>query len=659
MEDSVRENRAAVIAINWQNSAESDRVTHPKLEVFVQKLSSDPFPDITELLRQSFATVLANSTDGNMSEFAADIRETNWSLQTYPTFPRTENADFGQFATSFCVFPIVLILMPFIQLVLQEKESKVSALSFIMGCPESAYWCAAFLLPFALSLIPYVIVAGCLSFGFALKGNDFSLLLVIFILFVIGHIWFMFVLSTLIRTALGEKLFTITLTVVVMISASISQSSALRPGKAQAITNQATSIVPITALQLTLISQYQHLIATNRTVGWGDLYMDMTYPTAWGLAWLFIDAILYFVLFVILNALKDRKFGSPPLGWRGLFKLEAWRRLFRSEDKTLFRILHAASRMIGVDGMRKVYSEPKDVAALDGIDFAIDPGEVIAVIGANRAGKSTMVNILSGVEDATEGRFGIAGTQSSFRDIQQHIGVVFADNILIPLLSVREQLQLFAAFRGLPASALETAIDMVATSLEIAEVLDTRARDLNAAQQRKLCIALSLLGHPPIILMDEPSAGIDFEARRLIWKTIASIEETTVIVTSRELEEAEVVCSRLFFLSQGKLTRCGTPAQFRRQFKCGYSLRIMKDDGTLDDVVRLAHSFVPEAHVDEDRPDTIALPVVDAVPAFLSALNERQHDLGVREYTVGIERLDDVLLKLVENDEAEFDSHMK
>jgi ABC-type multidrug transport system ATPase subunit len=373
----------------------------------------------------------------------------------------------------------------------------------------------------------------------------------------------------------------------------------------------------------------------------------------WGLIWLGTDAVAYFLIFVIFNALNDRAFGTAPIGWRGLCQRRSWRRLFESSDRDVGRILQATSQMIHVEGLRKVYSTSKDVCALDGISFEIDPGEVIIVIGPNGAGKSTMINILSGAMEPTEGTFSIAGTQSSFRDIQKYLGIVFQDNVIVPLLSVREHLQLFGAFRGIPLEALAEAIDVFGATLQLTEMLDNRAGDLSGGQKRKLCIAMSLLGSPPIVIMDEPTAGVDVQARQIIWKTIASLHETTTIVTSHALEEAEAVSSRLFIVSKGKLPFCGTSTQLRSQFKCGYLLKIARDDGTTGEVLSLAQRFVPDAHLVEDRTDTIGIPVDDSIPAFLAALSQRQRELGVTGYSFAVEQLEDMLLRLIESDEAQ------
>jgi ABC-type multidrug transport system ATPase subunit len=154
--------------------------------------------------------------------------------------------------------------------------------------------------------------------------------------------------------------------------------------------------------------------------------------------------------------------------------------------------------------------------------------------------------------------------------------------------------------------------------------------------------------------MDEPTAGVDVQARQLIWKTIAGLEGTTSLITSHALEEAEAVSSRLFIVSRGKVPFCGTSTELRNKYKCGYLLRIVREDGTTGRVTELAQSFVPDARLLEDRKDTIAMPVDQAVPAFLTELSERMEEYEVRSYSFAVEQLEDMLLKLIQSDEAAY-----
>jgi ABC-type multidrug transport system ATPase subunit len=202
---------------------------------------------------------------------------------------------------------------------------------------------------------------------------------------------------------------------------------------------------------------------------------------------------------------------------------------------------------------------------------------------------------------------------------------------------------------------IEQTLMFFADILQLTPMLDNRAGDLSGGQKRKLCIALSLLGHPRIVLMDEPTAGVDVQARQLIWKTIATLQDTTVIVTSHALEEAEAVSSRLFVVIGGKLPFVGTSTELRNEFKCGYILRI---EGNIAPVFALAQERVPGAKM-AARPDTIEMPVNREVPAFIREFEERKDEFGVISYSFAAEQLENVLLKLIETEEAKYEGNAK
>ncbi|OHT08819.1 ABC transporter family protein [Tritrichomonas foetus] len=244
-----------------------------------------------------------------------------------------------------------------------------------------------------------------------------------------------------------------------------------------------------------------------------------------------------------------------------------------------------------------------------------------------------------------------------FKDVQSYLGVCFQDNVIINLLSVREHFELFGALRGVPLKTLDDCIDYFATNMQLSHMLNNRAGDLSGGQKRKLCIGLSLLGNPPVVLMDEPTAGVDVQARQLIWKMIANLKETTSIITSHALEEAEAVSSRLFIVAGGKIPFCGTSTELRNKFKCGYLLRVDREDGTAGPVLELAQSFVSDAHLSDEREDLISMPVDSAIPAFLESLTEKEKEYGVRSYSFSVEQLEDMLLKLIQSEEVNQQNH--
>jgi ABC-type multidrug transport system ATPase subunit len=474
---------------------------------------------------------------------------------------------------------------------------------------------------------------------------------------VISHIWFIFFLSTFMVKGSSGRSITILLLVLSLFFGFLHQYFTLEESNSSSAVKHVFSLVPVSAFEMTIMAMYNEAINSQPPMKWSDINRDMKYSPATGIMWLVIDGVLFFLLFLFFNLMNRRQFGTPPIGWSNICNSDAWRRLFRDDDLCIGDVHAEASEFLEVIGLSKTYkSGNKNVRALDDVSFTIKTGEVIVVIGPNGAGKSSLINIIAGAAEPTEGVMKLMSARETnrFKDVQRYLGIVFQENVIIDLLSVREHMYLFGAFRGIPTDVLEDSMEFFAQTLQLTHMMDNRAGDLSGGQKRKLCIALSLLGNPPIVIMDEPTAGVDVQARQLIWKTIAGLEGTTSLITSHALEEAEAVSSRLFIVSQGKLPFCGTSTELRNRFKCGYLLRVVRDDGTVGRVLELAQSFIPSAHLVDDRRDTITMPVDDAVPRFLTELSEKLDEFQIISYSFAVEQLEDMLLRLIQSDEATY-----
>jgi ABC-type multidrug transport system ATPase subunit len=510
--------------------------------------------------------------------------------------------------------------MPDFQTILEDKDSKIAAFSFLMGCSETAYWLVNFLMPFLLSVPPYLIFSVALTQWFGLKGTDFFIIFILCLLFVISHIWFVLFLSTFMKQASSGRSVTVLLLILTMFFGVLHQQFTLDDSNSSDEVKHVFSLIPLSAFEMTLMAMYGEAMHSQAPIKWGDIRRNTAYPLYWGFLWLLTDAVIFFLLFLLFNVTMPRAFGTPPLGWRGLISKDAWRRMFRDDELAAGKIQGTPRDFLEVRDLTKVYHGDKDVNALRGVSFKIQTGEVIVVLGPNGAGKSTLVNIIAGAVEPSSGVMRLLGGEetSRFKDIQRYLGIVFQENVIISLLSIREHMHLFGAFRGIPLDVLEESIDFYAQTLQLTHMLNSRAGDLSGGQKRKLCIALSLLGNPPVVIMDEPTAGVDVQARQLIWKTVASLRSTTSLITSHALEEAEAVSSRLFIVSQGHVPFCGTSTELRNKYQCGYLLRLQGNENSAQQVLEFAQTHIPAAKITVDHKDTISMPVDPAVPSFLT-----------------------------------------
>ena len=214
---------------------------------------------------------------------------------------------------------------------------------------------------------------------------------------------------------------------------------------------------------------------------------------------------------------------------------------------------------VSVAGLHKSYG---DYEALRGIDFTIERGEVFGLLGPNGAGKTTTIEILEGYRARDSGTVEVLGEdpERSGTAWRERVGVMLQSSSLYPNLTVRESLQTFAGYYARPRDPGDV-IEIV----ELGEKANARVRTLSGGQQRRLDLALALIGDPELIFLDEPTTGFDPGARRTAWQTIANLRELgkAILLTTHYLDEAEQLADRVAVLRNGEIIREGTPADLR------------------------------------------------------------------------------------------------
>ena len=216
---------------------------------------------------------------------------------------------------------------------------------------------------------------------------------------------------------------------------------------------------------------------------------------------------------------------------------------------------------IEVHGLRKFYaasntSEPKE--ALKGINLSIPKGSFFALLGPNGAGKSTFINILAGLVVKSAGNASIWGYDivTDMRAARRCIGVVPQELNLDAFFTPREVLELQAGLYGIPEAARRT--DQVLEAVGLSEKADSYARSLSGGMRRRLLVAKAMVHSPPVLVLDEPSAGVDVDLRRKLWDRVKALNKagTTVLLTTHYLEEAEAMCDTIAIINHGQLIAC-------------------------------------------------------------------------------------------------------
>ncbi|MGE5545478.1 MAG: ABC transporter ATP-binding protein [Solirubrobacterales bacterium] len=222
---------------------------------------------------------------------------------------------------------------------------------------------------------------------------------------------------------------------------------------------------------------------------------------------------------------------------------------------------HAPDDAVRAEGLVKVYAGRRGTkTALDNVSLAIPRGSFFGLLGPNGAGKSTFINILAGLVRKTSGRVTVWGrdVDADPRGAKAAIGVVPQELNLDPFFTPRELLDVQAGMYGVPKSERRTMEILEAVGL--ADKAESYARTLSGGMRRRLLVAKAMVHTPPVLVLDEPTAGVDIELRQNLWTYVRRLnaEGTTVVLTTHYLEEAEQLCDRIAIINRGTLVACDT-----------------------------------------------------------------------------------------------------
>ncbi|MCO6432876.1 ABC-2 type transport system ATP-binding protein [Nitrosomonas nitrosa] len=205
--------------------------------------------------------------------------------------------------------------------------------------------------------------------------------------------------------------------------------------------------------------------------------------------------------------------------------------------------------------IQKLSKRYGDLLALDNIQLTIDTGEFFALLGPNGAGKTTLISILAGLTIASSGQAKIMGHDvvADYGQSRRKLGVVPQELVYDPFFTVRELLVIQSGYYGIRKN--DAWIDEILYRLDLTRKADTNMRALSGGMKRRVLVAQALVHKPPVIILDEPTAGVDVELRQALWQFIKQLNRDghTIVLTTHYLEEAEALCNRVAMLKQGKI----------------------------------------------------------------------------------------------------------
>ena len=294
---------------------------------------------------------------------------------------------------------------------------------------------------------------------------------------------------------------------------------------------------------------------------------------------------------------------------------------------------------VSFQSVSKIYPTPKgQFQALDDVSFQIEEGEFFGLLGPNGAGKTTLISILAGLARATQGKVTVLGhdVQQDFAAARRKLGVVPQELVFDPFFNVREALRFQSGYFGVKNN--DAWIDELLENLGLTDKANANMRQLSGGMKRRVLVAQALVHKPPIIVLDEPTAGVDVELRQTLWHFVARLnkEGHTVLLTTHYLEEAEALCGRIAMLKAGQIVALNRTSELL-QAASGSILQFKTD-------AALPPSLAAVARV---MGRIVQLPAHDAaeIESHLAALrvaNVEVHDMEIRRPD-----LEDVFLQVM------------
>ena len=285
-----------------------------------------------------------------------------------------------------------------------------------------------------------------------------------------------------------------------------------------------------------------------------------------------------------------------------------------------------------------------DFTAVDGVDFDIPQGKAFGFLGPNGAGKTSTMKMITTVSPITEGKmtvFGIDPTADG-RSIRKRLGVVPQEDNLDLELTVAENLYIYGRYHDMKKTEINPRIDQLLEFAQLTERRNSPVEPLSGGMKRRLTIARALINDPDLIILDEPTTGLDPQARHLLWDRLYRLKQegATLIITTHYMDEAEQLCDRLVVMDQGKIVAEGSPRELIHQYAPREVVELRFEDGVQDDAVLKMDGLASRSEVLADR---VLLYTDDA-----DATQDGLHARGIAPEQVLVRRstLEDVFLRL-------------
>eukprot|EP00727_Mastigamoeba_balamuthi_P013914 m51a1_g9145 hypothetical protein (836) ;mRNA; f:87108-90307 len=657
-------------------SAEEARQAIVEEKKFRQSMLWAEWRNFKGTVKHSFP--LAVEASGWPVYLALSVREMPVETETLPY-------DFGSYIFAYLTpFALSFLVPVYVYTIVHEKQQRLREMMKMMGLRMRMYWAINFVYDCVLYLVVIVLYVA-IGLAFRLRVFTQTAGFIQFLLYAgwgLSQISFAFLLSTFFSKSRNATVGSYMVVIFSILISFIWNQAAwsVEDGKQSFwlvllyppwAAYRAWSVVGINCGLLQCPSTLSAELKTIVSVLWVSvpvmlvlaLYLDQVLPSEWGVRrhpLFFLSPLRRLGPKSVVDPLKVTVGPRDEAGEGESAEVPAGQDAdpdVQEEARVVQALLRSPNMSeeapVVVDGVRKVYGSGKErKVALSGVSLRVQRNECLGLLGPNGAGKTTLISVLTGLFPATGGRAAIAGfdVADNLDEIHKVLGVCPQFDTLWPELTPLETMLFYARMRGIAGSHAAEAARSILTSVGLGDAVDRQVMALSGGMRRRLSIAVSLVGEPRVLFLDEPTTGLDVVTRRELWDVLMRAQAgRSTVLTTHSMEEADALCQRIAIVTGGRLKAIGTNVHLKDRFGGGYSIKLSFKPENEGHVDRFVESVAPGARETDSLKGlkSFRVPAGVSVAGLLGQMVTGQKEGIVTNWGLAQATLEDVFLALV------------
>ncbi|XP_033630935.1 ATP-binding cassette sub-family A member 3-like [Asterias rubens] len=640
----------------------------------------DLYGGVPAYYREGFLT-LQNAIDMAVLQFQGASLNHATLMQRYPYPPYFEDLYVIVLQSSFpdlIMVSLVLVALNIAKSVTYEKEKRLKESMKMMGLSNWVHWSAWFIKYFIYLIITVSLMTMmfCIKVGdlnaAVVTNSDPSIIFVFLMLYAVLSIMYSFAISSLFSKA---------------------NSAAVAAGVFWFISYMPYYFLLLFYQGLSLPGKIASCLISNTAMGLGAQIIALFEGTGEGIQWdtinkpfsvdddftllqvmmmMVLDIILYGVFTWYVEAVFPGEFGVP-LGWNFFLKPSYW-----CGSPIIVEVLEGDGFSMQLPGANSGFFEEeptnikagiqirnlskvfKNKSAVNNVSMNMYKGQITVLLGHNGAGKTTTMSMLTGFIPPTSGTAFLNGCsiRGNLEGVRSSLGLCPQHDVLYDDLTVEEHLYFFGKLKGLSTAEVKKETEHYIEATGLQDKRKQYSKSLSGGMKRKLSVAIALIADSKVVMLDEPTSGMDPDARRSTWDLLENHRDgRTILLTTHHMDEADLLGDRIAIMAEGELQCFGTSLFLKKKYGVGYHMVMVKSPQcNVNQVADLIHSYIPTASMESNVGAELSfiLPneASDTFEALFTHLEENKKVLGISSYGASITTMEEVFIKVGENSDS-------